>query len=442
MERYRLRKKIVLWLVVILAFSFAGCSKQAQETEIKTLTLAVVQSENTVQSSNLAKWVNHYNETHADVQIEIVNYLASHTELEDAFNQIKIEINAGKGPDMIDFGRQYSPLDASCGMMADLYPFLQKDASFKKQDYFYNIMEAFEVGESLYVIVPGYAIDTYATTNKELAGLERMNMKQLIDAYHTLGKESILIPGEMKSAVFAMFCYGCLDQYIDWEEGTCDFQSESFQELLGFANSFPLYLNIAEDYSAKQIFEEGRALLYPVSVDSAYKLTSARMLYGETPTYIGYPFESGYGSMAAIEDIAIGISATSQNKEEAWEFISSLLGRKFQDNVEGLPLRIASLEQRLEEAMMPEYDAKGEKVAKEYLRFDGEDPVGIYEITEEDAETLKAIIGKVEFPQTTDYNLYNIILEEAAYLFNEDRDVEEVADIIQKRANIYVSEMK
>ena len=76
------------------------------------------------------------------------------------------------------------------------------------------------------------------------------------------------------------------------------------------------------------------------------------------------------------------------------------------------------------------------------MRFDGEDPVGIYEITEEDAETLKAIIGKVEFPQTTDYNLYNIILEEAAYLFNEDRDVEEVADIIQKRANIYVSEMK
>ncbi len=377
------------------------------------------------------------------MHIEIVNYLDTYSDLEEALDQIKIEINAGKGPDMINFGTQYSPIDASCGMMTDLYPFIQNDDLFEQRDFYYNVLEAFEVGESLYVLVPSYRIDSFTTIHKELAGLERMDIKQLIDVYNTLDEESILFPGETKKAVFGMICYGSLENYIDWDKGTCSFNSDSFKEILHFANRFPLYLNISEDYSAKQIFTEGHALLYPVSIDNVYEMAGIRMLYGETPAYIGYPFDSGYGSLAAINDIAIGISSTSKNKKEAWEFLRSFLDSEFQDNIKtGLPLRVSSLEQKLEDAMKTEYDEDGQKVVKDYLRFEGEEPIDIYEISNEDAETLKAIISKIEFSETIDYNLYNIMREEADYLFHEDRDVENVAEIIQNRASIYISEKK
>lgn len=435
-------RKHFLWLLLILCFLFTGCStKSSAETETKTLTLAVYQNESQLQGSNLLQWVNLYNENHSDVKIEIINYLDDHSDLEEALNQIKIEINAGKGPDMIDFGRQYSPIDASCGMMADLYPFLQNDESIVEQDFYYNILEAFEAGESLYVLVPSYSINSYATTNRELAGLERMNIKQLEDAYNTLDEESILFPGETKKAVFGMICYGSLENYIDWDTGICRFNSESFKEILHFANQFPLNLNISDDYSVKKMITEGHVLLYPVYIDDVYGTAGIRMLYGETPTYIGYPFDSGYGSMAAISDIAIGISSTSKYKEEAWDFLRSLLDSEFQDNIKnGLPLRVNSLEQKLDDAMQAEYDANGEKIEKVFLRFDGEEPISIYEISPEDAETLKLLIGKIEFNATVDYNLYQIMLEEADYLFNDDRNENDVADIIQNRANIYISE--
>lgn len=157
-----------------------------------------------------------YNESHSDVQIELVNYSDNYPDPYEAINQIKIEISAGKGPDMINFGRLYSPLDASCGMLADLYPLMQRDESFDEQDFYGNILRAFEVGDSLYVLVPSYGIDTYATTNEELAGLDRMDAGQLVNAYNTLDDESILFPGETKKAVFAMICYGSLENYIDW----------------------------------------------------------------------------------------------------------------------------------------------------------------------------------------------------------------------------------
>ena len=92
--------------------------------------------------------------------------------------------------------------------------------------------------------------------------------------------------------------------------------------------------------------------------------------------------------------------------------------------------------------MQVEYDENGEKVAKEVSRFADEEPDYIYEISAEDAEALKSILYKIEHNATVDRNLYNILLEEVDYLFNDGRNVDDVADIIQNRASVYISESK
>ncbi|MCM1119614.1 MAG: hypothetical protein NC543_09670 [bacterium] len=81
---------------------------------------------------------------------------------------------------------------------------------------------------------------------------------------------------------------------------TIDTYATVNEELLLFANRIPLNLNIDNDYSAKTIFAEGHALLYPVSIDSVYGPDNVRMLCGKTPTYIGYPYDEGCGSLAEI----------------------------------------------------------------------------------------------------------------------------------------------
>ncbi|MDR2889687.1 MAG: extracellular solute-binding protein [Lachnospiraceae bacterium] len=430
---------ISLLILLLLGCSFAGCNpKPDQDPEVKTLTLAVFEN-----NPRLSEWVSIYNKNHPEVSITLVNYFDKYSDSFEALKQLKIEIVAGKGPDLIDFSLLYSPIDASSGMLVDLYPLMQNDARFNKQDFYYNILESLEVGDSLYVLAPTFGITSYATTNHELSGLERMDIEQLIEVYNQREDGTILFPGETKSDVLAKICYWGLGNYIDWGNGSCRFNSDSFKALLNFADQFPSTLNITADYSAMNFFTEGRAILYPVSFDNVYGTTLVRMLYGKTPTYIGYPLDSGNGNMAAIADIAIGISATSNNKDEAWDFLVSLLDRDFQDNTEsGLPLRINSLKQQLADAMETAYDANGNMVVQEQLIFDGEDPVNIFEISEEDAETLELIISKVEFSATVDSALYSIVLEEADYLFNDDRAVDDVADIIQNRVSLYINENK
>ncbi|MCL2051815.1 MAG: extracellular solute-binding protein [Lachnospiraceae bacterium] len=435
-------KNHIILILLLLSFAFAGCARPS-EAEVKVLELAVYYTGSQLSGSELIQAVNTYNENNSVVKIEVINYSDNYPDAWEALNQIKIEIIAGKGPDMIDFGSAwgYSPLVS--GMMADLYPLMQNDALFDRQDFYFNIIESFAVGESLYVLVPSFRITSFATNNSELSNLERMNINQLVDAYNKLDDESILFPGETKKSVLAMICFGGMENYIDWGQGIAYFDGSSFKEILNFANQFSLTLNISDDYSAKAFFTEGRALLYPVSIDSVYGTARVRMLYGETPAYIGYPFDSGNGNIADFANIAIGISGVSKNKEEAWGFIKTLLDNEFQDNLKrGLPVRISSLEQKLLGAMEIEYDINGGRVVKERLIWDGEEPADIYQISAEDAETLKSIIKKIEFNATVDSAVYNIMLEEADYLFNDDsRNVDDVADIIQNRASIYLKEI-
>ena len=433
-------KKYILSIVFIFLL-LAGCTTP-NEPEAKTLRLAVFGAFE-FSNSELTKWVNKYNQDTVGVTIEMVNYSENVSDPFEALNQIKIEIAAGKGPDLINFNNlSYSPLDASCGILADLYPLMQNDNFFNRQDFYGNIIDSFSIGDSLYVLVPNYRIASFVTANKELSGLERMDISDLIIAYDLKDEHTILFPGETKNTVLGMICYRSLENFIDWDKGICHFNSDSFKNILHFANRFPLVLNFADDHSVKDFFTEGRTILYPVSISNVYETAGIRMLYGKTPTYIGYPFDSGNGHMAMFNNIAIGISATSKYKDEAWSFLKSFLESEYQNDTKGLPLKISSLELKLAAAMNVEYDLNEEKIIKEQVRFEGEEPINIYAITNEDAEILKKIISKIEFNGQIDGDLYAIILEEAEYVFNDNRSVDVIADIIQNRVSIYMKEKK
>ena len=442
-------RKYFLSSIIILCVLITGCAMKSPQESVHSnpekikLTLAIFQDQSFFAKSDLGRWVKQYCETCPEVEIEIINYMEQAGDFQEAMNQIKIEINAGKGPDMVQFGQLYSPLEASCGMMADLRPFMKSDEIIDENDYYQNVLDSFAVGDSLYVLVPSFQVNTFTTTNSDLRNLDRMNINQLVDAYDSLDTGRVLFPGETKKSVFGMLCYGSLGNYIDWDEGSCDFNSDRFKQLLIFANQFPLNLNLSEDYSVKNVLTEGNTLLFPVTIDTVYETAALRTLYGETPNYIGYPFNSGNGNMAAIMDIAIGISSTSSHKEEAWIFLRGMLESEFQDEIEnGLPVRVDAFEKKLEAAMLPEYDENGNTLVKKSYRFEGEEPLPIYEISEEDANTLRGVIRSIDSPATVDENLYCIMLDEVDYMFNDDRDVNEVADKIQNRASIYIQENK
>ena len=79
-------------------------------------------------------------------------------------------------------------------------------------------------------------------------------------------------------------------------------------------------------------------------------------------------------------------------------------------------------------------------VVKGQLRFEGEEPVDFYYISEEQGNQLLELIEGAEFCNATNTQLHFILLEEATAYFAGDKTVEEAMEAMQSRATIFVSE--
>lgn len=405
------------------------------------LTLGTVSA-----NQDLRKQVETYNQNNSEYLIEIKTYGDQAVAGSDAVNMIQMEIAAGEGPDIIDFGYLYSPMAVGKGIVEDLSVYMEADEDFHEEDYFMNVIDALSGNEKTYVISPQFSIRSFAGRKEDLGDATSWNMQELMSYFEGNEQDRILFPGDSWKEVFGFLCTGSMGNFVNWTDGTCSFDDGAFKELLLFANQFPDQRIYSEDYSVLQQFQSGKALLYPVSITDVYETAKVRTIFGDAPVnYIGYPMSGSNGNIVRTGKIVLGINKNSSHKEAAWEFIKSFLEEEYQSNIEGgLPLLKKELEIRLNKACEIEYeeDASGRKVekVKDRIIFEGEEPIDIICIDQQDAATLLEIIDHVDTAYATDLDLYSIILEEVTGYFEDDREIDSVIEIIQNRASIYVSE--
>lgn len=425
---------IIHVILTLCVFMLAGCNKADTGDHERTLTVGIFQED-----ADFLKKVSIFGEE-SQYEIEIVRYDSASYE-EDPYQQLKIEIAAGKGPDIINFGGEYSESVAAGLLTDDLYEYMNSDESFEKEDYFENILYAFAVDGRLPVIPESFSVDTALGLSDYFGGIEEWNYRELSDIYEQYKEDHILYPGESKLDVFGFLCTGSMSEYMDWEKGICNFKNEQFKDMISFANIFPDQMVYSEDMKIRQMFAEGTALLYRSSISNVWATGLNRELFGEKDiTYLGYP---GIGNVANAGHIVLGINVNARNKEAAWELIKFFLSEDYQtSSATNLPIQQKALQKRIEEAQKIQYkETAGEKVpvVKE-LYFEGEDSVQIDCITEEDADTLLALIKSVKVNSNIDYSLYNIILEEIQPFFDGDKSLEETVEVIQSKLSIAMSE--
>jgi len=436
------RKRIPLFitLVTFLLFFLSACgnTESAESQTQGNTTLVLADFEN---SSYLRKLAESYQQTHADVSIEIRQYERSDQTEEDGVLLLQREIVSGTGPDLINYGSGYTTSDIVGAYTEDLLPRLTGQGT-----YYDNILQAFVYQEKLYAVPLGFTLKSFVGAAEHLDHRESWTIREMMACYEAQRDERILYPGEQKIDVFATMMSGSLEYYIDWETGECRFDGEEFCAVMEFCNGFPDHLEITEDFSTKQTYLDDKALLLPISVQDAFDICKAEYIFDDREiTFIGFPVESGCGTMIRPSGPVLAINSVSTHSEAAWDFIEWCLGEECQNEMtSGFPINRNALETRLAEAMKTEYetgsDGSQTPVVKDQILFEGDDPEAFYCITQGQADALRSLIETADRSSTTDMEIYKILLEEIEAYFSGQKGLEETADIIQARVAVYINE--
>ncbi len=304
-----------------------------------------------------------------------------------------------------------SGINTSSSLFLDLYPLLDADPDLSREDFLPHLLESSELHGELHQLWNSVDIFTMAAPEAlvpdahglTLADCERIvgESEEFFSVWYSMDREMIAREYPVLIANYS------LAVFVDKEAGTCRFDSEAFRELLSWCGR--------TEPSAEP---ETPPLLSTIIVSGARQLdTMAETRFPFTITGIpnGEDGLSFYAlSTARGQGCAMAIPANSRNREGAWAFIKDLLseGKQFAVSKSG-----------------------GMPVLLDVLRDANENA------SPHAQEQLMALLECTRWSQLFfDDDLIELIVADCQPFMNGEKSLDETVALIQKRANIYVSE--
>ncbi len=346
----------------------------------------------------------------------------------------------GKGPDILvgfanlaEFNRE--------PYMIDMKPYLQADTTINKDDYFYNIFEAFEKDGKLYSMPLTFSLRGMAVNSSIAGAKETWTFDDFNKIKNSLPASMSIMPEYSCAELLSLFLTASTSDFIDYDKGEAYFESDKFKTLLETIknnaspdpamNSGFAIVN-GQMMSAHDLLLSGRTGSIPTEIQTledycfiAEAVTSDKMLMA------GYPSTEGK-TMTALADLSMSITSCAANPDVCWEFIRYLLNDEQQQYLSvgdySLPVSKKAFEATSAEQI--ELSAKAYEEAFSNPNY-GVLPV---EITTERKDDLMKVLSSIDNSYSLDSDITTVIMEEADRYFGGWQTSDNVGKIIQAKA--------
>ena len=444
--------------------------------EKKVLTLACMYLD-----WNLRSMIVEYNKTNDEYRINVVDY--SEYATDDDYNagvtKLTTEIISGSVPDI--FLTSNLPIDkyAAKGVIADLNTFMDGGNGLSRDYFVPQVMSALEKDGKLYELPTSFSVQTAYALSSIASQYDTWNVAAVQDAMTQLQEgATVFSDGWTKNTALSNCLSRNLSAFVDWTTGKCEFDSEAFQQLLAFCNSFPAetsdgdgaiaYASSADiavddamwDSDATRI-TNGKQLMSTIGMYSFDSYIWNVYAIRDKITFTGYPTEDGSGSSFELQ-MPMAISSVTKYPDAAWDFVCSII--KKMNTIDennyyyGFPISQAAFDAEMTDIMTEQYqlDENGEQVDWDgdgepdkairgsYETMENGETVykDVYALTQEDIDQILGVINSTHSVYDYDQEILDIITDEVAAYFAGDKDVQTTASMIQSRVNLYVQEQR
>ncbi|MDD3959740.1 MAG: hypothetical protein PHF65_06055 [Oscillospiraceae bacterium] len=370
--------------------------------------------------------VFRFNMSHSEFRIQIFDYGAAYPYSEygeerysKIYEDFYIAALSGNGPDiLIDPYNTLPFLSLSRSKhMIDMSKYLFNNKDINISDYQEEHFNSSMVDGKLFSLSSAYSIFGLLG-----AANEDTPIQWTIDEYNAAiaadVSGSIPIIGSSSAELLKGSLEYSLDEYIDFETAEVNFDSEAFIQLLEWAKHNADQSQIDPGSAVAN----GSARYCVWGFDSVFNyLDTCVLMYDCDFSFVPFPTETGE-SLLARPKYRFAITAQCPYPDAAWDCVSELLCEDMQKVLSRvyIPLRYDALEWAI----------------KESESFSTTD----FERTQQITSKFYLYATEANSISYTDKDCVNLILEEANAFFADQKTAEEVAALIQNRAQILVDE--
>ena len=449
----------------------------ASEVKEKTvLTLACMGLDWSLRSK-----IVEYNKSNDQYRIQVVDYgeYATDDDYNAGITKLTTEIISGSVPDL--FLTSNLPIDkyAAKGVVADLYTFMDGGSGLSRDYFVPQVLKAIEKDGKLYELPTKFSVETAYALSSIVDQYDTWNVAAVQDAMTQLQEgATVFSTGWTKSSVLNNCLTRNLAAFVDWTTGKCTFDSEAFQQLLAFCNSFPDDSSSDDGIAYSSEAATVDTMDDPVWESDATRILSGKQLMATTSfysfedyiyniypvkdkvTFVGYPSESGEPGNSFYIQCPMAISSVTKYPDAAWDFVSTMIRQTNEDaeSMYAFPISQEAFDKKMTSVMTEQYqlDVNGEQVDWDE---DGEPDkmcIGTYEVvengestwqqvyalTQEDIDQILSVINSATGIVDYDDEILSIVSDEVSAYFAGDKDVQTTANMIQSRVNLYVQEQR
>lgn len=370
---------------------------------------------------------------------------------EDYRNKIFAELTAGRGPDIIILNPSDFQLLAEKGLALDLSDLIDEET---KSQMIPAVLEMGTIDGKLVGIAPRVQFSsmltfdgTWAETSwtpaefMELAE-SREDWEPLISSYGGAGFPS----WSLLSYLFLNDIYH--SSFLDAEQGISRFDSEEFIQMLELCKKYGIHQELPRMESDEMIarLREGKIAAQVVTIYDFLDFSRIMTNYGEEFHMVGRPVDEGSGTFVDPYSYSyIAVSVNTKHKEEVQKFINYLLSyeQQFVES-DGCSVRLDVLRDSVVIDAAGDYRLRRTNSLGEssyiYLKMLDTNFLKPDETPwlEEFMDFVENCRPEPDAPKA----ISNILYDELAGYFDGNRSVEETAQLIQNRVQLYLDEQK
>ena len=449
----------------------------ASEVKEKTvLTLACMGLDWSLRSK-----IVEYNKSNDQYRIQVVDYseYATDDDYNAGITKLTTEIISGSVPDL--FLTSNLPIDkyAAKGVVADLYTFMDGGSGLSRDYFVPQVLKAIEKEGKLYELPTKFSVETAYALSSIVDQYDTWNVAAVQDAMTQLQEgATVFSTGWTKSSVLNNCLTRNLAAFVDWTTGKCTFDSEAFQQLLAFCNSFPDDSSSDDGIAYSSEAATVDTMDDPVWESDATRILSGKQLMATTSfygfedyiyniypvkdkvTFVGYPSESGEPGNSFYIQCPMAISSVTKYPDAAWDFVSTMIRQTNEDaeSMYAFPISQEAFDKKMTAVMTEQYqlDENGEQVDWDEDGEPDKMSIGSYEVvengestwqevyalTQEDIDQILSVINSATGIVDYDDEILSIVSDEVSAYFAGDKDVQTTANMIQSRVNLYVQEQR